>query len=122
MPAKPPFDKVPTEHLMQWVRDSTAHPLGMPVSALTIYGYAQHTPGARNYDVFGELIFLAGKHTNVRVASFAEAADWWQRLGYGVLTRALWADYISDVIGTTTPGRWRQKCIDWFGIDPEELN
>lgn len=93
----------------------------MPVSELTIYGYAQHVPGQRNYDVFGELIKLAGQNTNVRVASFDEARDWWDRLGYGELTYDLWLSYITDVVGTTRISQWHQKCRDWFGVDPEKV-
>ncbi len=94
----------------------------MPVSEMTIYGYAQHTPGQRNYDVFGELIRLAGHNTNVRVASFDEARDWWGRLDYGDLTYELWLDYITDIVATTKVSRWHQKCQEWFGIDPENIH
>lgn len=120
MSARAPFDRVPEAHLRQWVRDSSTYPLHLPVTGITLYGYSQHAPGNRNFDVFGELIFLANPKTSIRVASFAEAADWWNRLGYGTLTKDIWREYLDDASGVTKPDTWRTVCVDWFGIDPEE--
>lgn len=115
-----PFEKVPNQHLEEWVRMSSKHPTVLAADVV-LYGLMTPAPGARNFDTFGFLIFLADRRTSVRVASFSEASDWWRRLGYGTLLKTTWLDFQNDTFIAKSEGGWREVCLEWFGVDPREV-
>jgi hypothetical protein len=113
---QPPFDKVPEEHLVNWVAYSLEAPLTFD-DGLPFYGVVQNHNGAVTLDTWGYLARKAGYTGHAWMPLPDEAKQIFEKAGWGEVTRAQWQEFTKGYCDVHSKDQWLTFCRIWFGSE-----